>query len=306
MPQPPGELPRAPECGGRRRLGEQCPRGEHADEHRGRPSPVEQPVADDGDGEERDGDTRDHAEVAPRLVLQHGLVEGWELPEREEHPHEEDRAEHGHDHQLVPERPRAGRPREVERRQQCEHRRDQKADGRRGGPAEVGDVDQHHRRRQHVHREEPHAGDERARHEEDARIVVGVRGVGDQDADPPGDERGGEDQAEVGVVVLPPDVGARLGEQQPETEDGQGEVHDPDRGPQRRRPPEGDPGPGRGALGRDEVVVDGGGGTWCRHAVATLATCGRGGPGSGRSGPGGVEVLAPNGCSAKLHGCSSP
>ena len=35
------------------------------------------------------------------------------------------------------------------------------------------------------------------------------------------------DQAEVGVVVLPPDVGARLGEQQPETEDGQGEVHAP-------------------------------------------------------------------------------
>ena len=81
----------------------------------------------------------------------------------------------------------------------------------------------------------PALGDERARHEEDARVVVGVRGVGDQDADPPGDDGGGDDQAEVGVVVLPSEVGARFGEQQPEAEDGQGEVHDPDRGPQRRR-----------------------------------------------------------------------
>ena len=43
-----------------------------------------------------------------------------------------------------------------------------------------------------------------------------------------------EHEREVRVVVLPAEVGARLFDQEPEAEDRQGEVQDPDRGPQGR------------------------------------------------------------------------
>ena len=100
-----------------------------------------------------------------------------------------------------------------------------------------------------MHGEEAGAREERARDEEDARVVVAPRGPGDQRADDGGDHGRGEHEREVRVVVLPAQVGAGLFDQEPETEDGQGEVQHPDRGPQRGGPADGEPRGSRGPAG---------------------------------------------------------
>jgi hypothetical protein len=232
VPEPPRELPRAADRGGGGSLREERPRGEHADEHDRRPATVEEPVAHGGDREQHHGDARDDRQRAARLVLQDRAVERRDLRDREQQPHAERGREQREDQDGVPQRPRRRRAREVERGEQREHRRDEEADGGRRGPPEVRDVEQDHRRRERVHREEARAGEERARDEEDARVVVAVRGTRDEEADQRGDHRGGEHQTEVRLVLLPAQVGAGLLDQQPEPERGQREVEHPHRGPE--------------------------------------------------------------------------
>ena len=236
VPEPPGRLPVAADGRGQERFGQQHEGGEDGDEHHRRSGPVGEVVAQGRPQVPDAPDGRHDQQRPPGLLGRQRGVEGRHPEERHRRPgrqHHGDRRQEqalaGHD---------LGRPLggEVDGGGSGEAGGDEQADGGGEDEAPVGGVEDDAGRGQCVHQQEAGAGEEGEGHEEQAGVASAPGRFADLDAEDEADRGAGRHQPQVAAVVLPPQVELGAGQEEPQAQQRQGEVHRPHRHPGRRTP----------------------------------------------------------------------
>ncbi len=213
MPFPPGDMPVASPGDHDHCLGEQG-KGECDREDERRPPPaIEAEIAERCGPEERHADGGEGHLPAVELLPGERLVEWPRLGEGDRSP-EREQAEKGDDEcRRAPHHRRRSRPAQLERRGGGKQPRDHEADRRR--QFEAGVLTQENvRRRQRVKREKAEAGHEGERDQEQPGVAAPTGRDAERIAEPERDQRGRQDEPEVGSVALPADVGGRCGAQE--------------------------------------------------------------------------------------------
>jgi hypothetical protein len=152
-------------------LGQQGEGGEDGDQDHRRPSPVQQPVADRGQQVQGDPGHGQDGQRAPAGLLGKGRVQRRQPEQRHHAPGDHDRGQAAPEQGLAAQHGLGPLRGQVQGGEGGEHGRQQQPD--RGGDGEPGvaPVENHLRRGQGVQQQEPGAGQEDQRHQEQAGVA---------------------------------------------------------------------------------------------------------------------------------------
>ena len=214
VPLPPRGVPVAAEGDRDHRFRKEREGNEDRERHRGRAPPEQPEVSNRCKCVERERHGGQAVKRAVRLFWRERTVEWVQVRQRIDAPGGQESENDPAQEPLAAHHRRRGTRREVERRGRGEHARDHQADRSCDHEAGVLVLEEDARCGQCVERQEPGAGHECERDQEESRVAELSGRLSGQIGEHHAEQRGDEDEPKVSGMVLPVGIEPRTAEQQ--------------------------------------------------------------------------------------------